>query len=46
MKRQYGLALGGCHIVDYALDVRFERTTILSSGASGDIVPCTHAKNK
>jgi len=41
MTRHYGRALGGCRVVDYAPDVRFERITMLSSvRVNCEIVPC------
>ena len=40
MTRLYGRGKGGDRVVDYTPDVRFERTTILSSvRANGDMVP-------
>jgi len=40
MTRLYGRSTGGDRVVDYTPDVRFERTTILSSvRANGDMVP-------
>jgi transposase len=41
MTRHYGRGKSSNRVVDYAPDVRFERTTILSSvRATGDMVPC------
>ena len=40
MTRLYGRGLGSERVVDYTPDVRFERTTILSSmRVNGDMVP-------
>jgi transposase len=42
MTRLYGRASKGERVVDYTPDVRFERTTVLSSvRANGELVPCT-----
>jgi len=42
MTRLYGRSQKGERVIDYTPDVRFERTTILSSvRANGEIVPCT-----
>jgi transposase len=41
MTRLYGRGLSSERVVDYTPDVRFERTTILSSvRANGEMVPC------
>jgi transposase len=41
MTRLYGRGLNGDRVEDYVTDVRFERTSILSSvRLSGDLVPC------
>ena len=40
MTRKYGRGKNGERVVDYVPDVRFERTTIMSSvRANGDLVP-------
>ena len=40
MTRLYGRSIGSDRVVDYTPDIRFERTTILSSvRANGDMVP-------
>jgi hypothetical protein len=40
MTRLYGRGTGSERVIDYTPDVRFERTTILSSvRANGDMVP-------
>jgi transposase len=42
MTRLYGRGKKGERVVEYTPDVRFERTTILSSvRANGELVPCT-----